>query len=169
MMDIITSFKQNCLNHLRESSDRIEQCMSHYDKHSLWQRPNPASNSMGNLLLHLCGNITQYILCGLDGRTDERCRQQEFDTTQGPAPDVLLRQLQAVIDDAMGVIARLPDEEWLRRRPVQCFEMDGIAIVIHVVEHLSYHTGQISFYTKQLKGVDLGYYAGQNLDAKGGV
>ena len=49
---------------------------------------------------------------------------------------------------------------------VQGFQLSGIGIVVHVVEHYSYHTGQISFWTKQLKNKDLRFYAGLDLNVQ---
>jgi uncharacterized damage-inducible protein DinB len=166
-MTLMTELKTSSLQHIGESRERIEKCLAYYDLQILWQRPNPASNSMGNLVLHLCGNITQYILSSLGGQPDQRQRDEEFAATGGPAPAELLQRFNAVITQAAAVIENLPDSEWLRVRPVQCYQLSGLAIVLHVVEHLSYHTGQLAFYTKQVQNVDLGFYAGQQLNATG--
>ena len=138
--------------------------------HSLFQRlrhgprPNENSNSVGNLVLHLCGNARQWIVSGLGGQADVRQRQREFDE-QGPMPkQELLDLIDAVEVDMKQVIDDLKPEELLRMRKVQTFEENGVSILIHVIEHFSYHVGQMTYVVKAMKNVDTGYYSGIALE-----
>jgi len=151
---------------MEENTPRIEKCLAELTEAEVWQRPNPASNSIGNLILHLCGNITQYAIASLGNRPDARDRDAEFAAEGGLAKAELLARLRAVVADAVNAIRQADDAELLRVRAVQGFRKSGIGIMVHVCEHYSYHTGQIAFWTKLLKNKDLGFYAGLDLNVK---
>ena len=152
---------------MEESMPRIEKCLSVLPDTAIWQRPNTHSNSIGNLLLHLNGNVRQYILSGLGHQPDTRERSREFSTRDGRSKADLMAKLHQTMAEVTRVLDRLTPEELLTVRPVQCYEMDGIGILVHVTEHFSYHTGQVVFYTKALQDIDMGFYAGVDLEQKG--
>ncbi len=149
---------------LAESLPRLERCLSLLTEEEIWQRPNAATPSVGNLILHLCGNVRQWIVAALGGAPDVRRRAEEFNPTDPIPADELRARLTATLRQAHETLRRLDPASLLEKRPVQGFEETGIAILVHVVEHFSYHVGQISFRVKTLHGVDLGYYAGQDLN-----
>lgn len=132
----------------------------------LWLRPNSSSNSIGNLVLHLCGNMTQYIISALGNNEDNRDRDSEFSAKEGFTAAELLEKMKEVNDRCIKIISALDDKQLTANYEVQGYTMSGIAIVIHVTEHYSYHTGQIVFLTKSLKDTDTGFYKGKNLNAK---
>ena len=152
---------------LEESLPRIRKCLGELAEEEIWLRPNEESNSVGNLVLHLCGNVGQYVLSGLGGATDDRERPKEF-SERGPIPRVeLLERLNRTMEEAGRVIDRLDAAKLLKKRVVQGFDYDGLGILIHVVEHFSYHTGQMAYFVKARKGIDLGFYRGVNLNRTG--
>ena len=157
---------KNAMFRMDESLRMISISLGQLPEQDLWKKPNSASNSVANLLLHLCGNITQYVISSLGGRDDIRQRDIEFSKTGNESASELLEQLTAVIEEAKSVIANSSEAEFLKEREVQGFSMSGIGVVLHVVEHLSYHTGQIAFWTKLLGDKDLGFYDGINLNTK---
>ncbi len=165
-MDLNEEIKRVAIGHMNESLDRIDLCLSQLDKQEIWQRPNSSSNAIGNLIIHLCGNITQYIISSLGGKPDDRVRDLEFDSKRDESSEKLLMQLEEVIKEATTIIEGQTREQLLRVRKVQGFTLSGVAILIHVVEHLSYHTGQIVYVTKQLKDIDLKLYGDIDLNAK---
>ena len=129
----------------------------------IWYRPNTNSNSVGNITLHLCGNIRQWIIAGLGGHQDVRERQKEFDE-QGPIPlEKLLELLIVLKKDVEVVLNNVSPKDLIEKRDVQIYQESGLSILLHVVEHFSYHVGQVTYIVKMLKDVDTGYYAGQNL------
>jgi uncharacterized damage-inducible protein DinB len=147
-----------------ESFPRIRKCLAELSEDELWLRPNEQSNSVGNLVLHLCGNVGQYVLSGLGGAPDHRERPKEF-SERGPLPRVeLLARLDRTMEEAGKVLDRLDPTAILDKQTVQGFEYDGVGILVHVVEHFSYHTGQIAYFVKARKGIDLGFYRGVNLN-----
>jgi uncharacterized damage-inducible protein DinB len=157
-------FKSQIARRMGESRERLIRCVGELSEAEAWRRPNPASNSVGNLLLHLRGNLTQWVLSGVGRAEDRRVRDAEFAAREGVAKAEMLGALVSVIDAALGLLAAAGEEELLRVRMVQGRSVSGVDIFIHVTEHLSYHTGQIAFWTKLLKEKDLGFYAGVDLN-----
>ncbi len=164
--NIAEEFVQQALYRMDESSRMIKISLERLNEADMWRRPNKASNSIGNLMLHLCGNITQYAIASLGGTKDTRERGKEFSVDSGRTKAQLWAKLDSTVQQAQEVIKNTSREALLRKREVQGFSLSGIGIIIHVVEHYSYHTGQIAFWTKLLKEQDLGFYDGMDLDVK---
>jgi len=134
---------------------KIERCLEHLTDEDVWWRPNDASNSIGNLLLHLRGNVTQWIIGGVRGQARERRRQQEFDErTRIPAGE-LLAQLRSAVEEAAEVIRGLDADALISRRQIQDYDVTVLDAIYHVVEHFGMHTGQIILLTKARTGEDL--------------
>ncbi len=151
-----------------EGVPRIKKCLSLLSEEEVWQRPNENLVSIGNLVLHLCGNVRQWLVCGIGGRKDTRIRQIEFDE-KGPIPnEKLIADLEKVMAEVEEVLSEIQPEDLLAIRSVQgLFTESGVSILVHVVEHFSYHVGQITWQTKLLKNIDVGYYASMDLDGHG--
>lgn len=146
-----------------ECLPRILKCIDMLEEEKIWWRPNPNSNSIGNLVLHLTGNVRQWIYAGLGRNKDIRNRNWEFEEATKMSKDELKTELVAVLNLIRPVISQLPAEELLIIRRVQTFEESGLTILIHVTEHFSYHTGQIAYITKMITNQPLGFYEGVNL------
>jgi uncharacterized damage-inducible protein DinB len=159
-------FTEQSLVRFEENTPKIERCVSELTEDELWQRPNASSNSVGNIILHLCGNITQYILSGLGNTEDKRERDKEFTATSILNKEELVKKLKSTVENAARTIRNLKEDEMLRMRSIQGYELSAIGIIIHVVEHYSYHTGQIIFWTKLIKDKDLGFYSNVDLNKK---
>jgi uncharacterized damage-inducible protein DinB len=136
---------------------RILACLRLLSEDQIWWRPNASSNSVGNLALHLEGNVRQWLIAGLGGAPDRRQRDKEF-SELGPLPrGVLMGKLRRAVNEACRVIARLPLTELSRRREIQKFRVTGFVALSHVTEHFAYHAGQILYVTKLLRARDLGF------------
>lgn len=147
-----------------EGRDRILKCLDLLSEEDIWYRPNDHSNSVGNLVLHLCGNVTQWLFSTIGGGKDMRERQTEFDE-KGPIPkSVLKAKVVNLMDKADRILESLDSSNLAKIYPVQGFEENGIAILVHITEHFSYHVGQITYIVKARKDLDTGYYAGQDLN-----
>jgi uncharacterized damage-inducible protein DinB len=121
----------------------------------IWWRPNPASNSAGNLVLHLSGNVRQWIVSGLGGAQDHRDRDLEFEE-RGPIPrGALIALIRKTVNEACSVLCGLSEDSLSRVHKIQGYRASGMYAVSHVVEHFAYHTGQIIFITKLRTGKDL--------------
>jgi uncharacterized damage-inducible protein DinB len=164
--EFINEFISQSIHRIDENTKRLTMCLDELEETETWKRPNENSNSVGNLILHLCGNIRQYVISSLGKAEDLRERDKEFSTGGGYSKAELLEKLISTVEQAKKIIQAASAEELLRKRKVQGYFYSGIGIIIHVTEHYSYHTGQIIFWTKLLKNKDLGFYAGINLNAK---
>jgi len=150
---------------LEESWPRLKNCVAALSEAQLWWRPNDASNSIGNLLLHLNGNVTQWLLVSFNKNEDRRNRPAEFAARQGTTPAELLAMLGATLNEVAVVLRRLTVEELLAQYQIQGYHVRGLEAVYHVVEHFGQHYGQIAYIAKTLGGRDLGFF--KELDMTG--
>lgn len=144
---------------------RLRGCVEPLTESQVWWRPNPASNSIGNLILHLNGNVRQWLVDSFNGREDRRDRPAEFGATQGAAASALLETLDATMRESSQVLARLTAADLLSRYQIQGYHVSGLDAVYQVVEHFALHYGQILYIAKSLRGEDLGLY--RELDKTG--
>lgn len=114
----------------------------------LWWRPNEEANSVGNLLMHLEGNLRQWIIGGVGGAPDVRNRAGEFAAKEGASAEELLRRLEQTLDEADAVLARLRPEQLAERRRVQARDVTMLEAVYQVVQHFALHLGQIILVAK---------------------
>ena len=164
--EFISEFVSECLYRIDENTKKLTTCLRELEETEIWKRPNENLNSVGNLLLHLCGNIRQYTISSLGSIEDTRQREKEFSENGGYSKSELLEKLLATINEAKNIIQKISSEELLRKRHVQGYFYSGMGIILHITEHYSYHTGQIIFWTKLLRNKDLGFYAGVDLNVK---
>lgn len=152
---------------IEESLPRINKCLDELTLEEVWHKQNGNTNSVGNLILHLCGNVRQYVLSGIDGQEDVRERDLEF-SEPGPINKQILKSRVAdLMNEVNDALDRINADDMIREVSVQGFKENVTSILIHVTEHFSYHVGQITFYTKYIKDLDTEYYAGLDLNAKG--
>ena len=152
---------------MEEGVTRINKCLAELTKAEIWFRPNDNSNSVGNLVLHLCGNVRQWIVSGLGGKEDTRQRADEFKEI-GPIPtSELLARLNDVMEEVNEVLDQLTADRIAQPVVVQGFNETVLSVLIHVVEHFSYHVGQITYYVKWKKDMDTAYYGDMELNKYG--
>jgi len=149
---------------IEEGYTRIEKCMNQLSTEDIWYTPNENSNSMANLVMHLNGNVRQYIVSGVGGVRDIRQRDLEFDKTNRKPISEILKDLKTTVEKSHKVITQLEKNVLTEKRTVQGFDESVLSIIIHVIEHFSYHVGQITYFTKARKNIDTGYYAGLDLN-----
>ncbi len=141
-----------------ESIPRLIKCLNQLTIEEIWFRPNTNTVSVGNLCLHLCGNVRQWLISGLGDTPDNRNRPLEF-STPGPIPtDTLIEDLQILSSEILNILSQLTSEDLLKKRAVQVYEESGLSILVHVTEHFSYHVGQVTYFVKSRKDIDMKYY-----------
>ena len=145
-------------NKLEQMTSRIEVCLGKLSAGQVWARGNENENAVGNLVLHLSGNVRQWIVASVGGRPDNRDRNAEFDARGGIAIPELSERLRGTISEAAAVIRAVSLERLTQRLVIQNYEVSVLEAILHVVEHFSGHTGQIIFATKMLTGADMGFY-----------
>jgi uncharacterized damage-inducible protein DinB len=132
----------------KEYPIKLRHCAEALPREAVWSRPNSTSNSVGNLLVHLTGNVAEWILGGVGGRSITRYRAGEFARQDGADARELLDNLEKVLREADGVIAALTESDLDRTLVIQDRETTVLSAIYHVVEHFSMHTGQIILLTK---------------------
>jgi uncharacterized damage-inducible protein DinB len=138
---------------------RIEACVAKLTPEQIWTRGGDRQNAIGNLILHLSGNVRQWILAGVGGAEDVRRRDAEFAARGGGEPAELAARLRTIVSEAQEVIRDLSAPQLLQIVTVQGYTVTKLEAIFHVVEHFAGHTFQIIFATKLLTNQDLGFYA----------
>jgi uncharacterized damage-inducible protein DinB len=137
---------------------KIERCLEKLTDEQLWWRANEESNSIGNLILHLCGNARQWIISGVGSQPDTRVRDAEFERREPIPREELLQLLRSTLAEMETVLRTLDPASLLERRKIQGNDVDLLEAIFHVTEHFSMHTGQIIMLTKMITGTDLRFY-----------
>lgn len=141
---------------------RLRSCVESLKEEQVWWRPNESSNSIGNLLLHLNGNVTQWLVASFSGLDDSRNRPAEFSARGGQDAASLLASLGSAMEKADAVLGRLTEADLLAHFEIQGYHVTGLHAVYQVVEHFGLHYGQIAYITKMLQGRDLEFYGDLN-------
>jgi uncharacterized damage-inducible protein DinB len=143
---------------LEQLHGRIQDCLARLTPEQIWSRNSENENAAGNLVLHLSGNVRQWIGSGVAGLPDHRERDAEFDARGGKSSQELAELLKTRVDEAASIIRTIPANRLTERITPQGHDVSVLEAIAHVVEHFSMHTGQIILLTKMLTGEDLGYY-----------
>jgi len=151
-------FVQFSADKLEQLRGRIQDCLARLTPEQIWARGSENDNAVGNLVLHLTGNVRQWIGSGVAGWPDNRTRDAEFDARGGMAPAELAELLKTRVAEAVGIIREVPADRLTERILPQGYDVTVLEAIAHVVEHFSQHTGQIILLTKMLTGDDLAYY-----------
>jgi uncharacterized damage-inducible protein DinB len=137
---------------------RMRGCVESLTDEQVWWRPNEASNSIGNLMLHLNGNVRQWLVASFNHQEDNRDRPSEFGAEGELSASLLLEKLGATMQEAAAVLARLTEADLLAPYEIQGYHVTGLYAVYQVVEHFGMHYGQILYIAKNLSGKDLNFY-----------
>jgi len=161
--DLFIEFSRHKL--LDQYWPRLRSCVESLNQDQVWWRPNESSNSIGNLLLHLNGNVTQWLIAPFQQLEDTRDRPAEFAQKDGIAPAKLLAPMEKTMAGAATVFSVLTRAELQAHYDIQGYHVTGLHAVYQVVEHFGLHYGQIAYVTKMLRDNDLGFY--RELNATG--
>ncbi|MGE5646789.1 MAG: DinB family protein [Acidobacteriota bacterium] len=164
-MSLDRIFLECSVRRLNQLASRIDDCLGRLTDTQIWARGGENENAIGNIVLHLCGNLRQWIVSGAGGAPDVRDRDAEFAAREGAAARELAAQLGATVRRAATVIEALTAARLEERVRIQHYDVTVLEAVYHVVEHFAEHAGQVIFATKAFTGKDLGYYAHLNKSA----
>ncbi len=138
--------------YLGQNLEKIRRATAVLDDDGIWWRPAAGTNSAGNLMLHLCGNLSLWIGEGIGGEACARDRAGEFAAAGGATGEELRDRLAAVVGRSREILEARDGEPLDRRLEIQGYETDVLGAVFHAVEHMSYHTGQILWLVKARLG-----------------
>jgi uncharacterized damage-inducible protein DinB len=144
---------------LEQLTERTCECLDRLDNEQIWFRATDSENAVGNLILHLCGNVRQWIGFGVGNMPDVRHRDLEFSARGGAEAGELRERLRGTVTEAIAILRALEPGRLLETRKIQTYEVPVMQAIYHVVEHFSGHVAQIQFATKQFTGRDLGFYS----------
>ncbi len=137
---------------------KIAKCLEVLSEEDVWWRAHETNNSVGNLLLHLAGNVRQWIVSGIGGLPDNRQRSLEFSERNAIPKKIVWSTLQEGVTEASQILESFPVGRLLETQKIQGFDSTALQAIFHVVEHFSLHTGQVIYITKLREGRDLKFY-----------
>jgi hypothetical protein len=158
--EIARLFLAHSAKQLRQMSGHIELCLNKLTEDEIWSRSSPHANSLGNLVLHLCGNVRQWICAGVGGEPDIRDRDSEFSACGGLGAGPLTARLKQTVEHAIEIIDAVTAERLLKEINPQNRPVTVLEAIYQVVGHFQQHAGQVIFATKLYAGEDLGLYRG---------
>jgi len=158
-MSMESEFLNFSADKLVQLSARIEACIDRLTAEQIWTRHSDHENAVGNLVLHLSGNLRQWVVSGAGQEPDIRRRDEEFAARGGMHATELKERLRSTVDAAVAVLRSLPASRLAEGVSIQGFDVTVLAAIYHAVEHFAMHTGQIIFATKLFTGSDLAFYA----------
>jgi uncharacterized damage-inducible protein DinB len=151
-------FLRDCRKELRTRRERIEVCVGKLTHEQIWTRRHENENAIGNLILHLCGNVRQWIIGGVGNAPDRRDRDAEFARREPLPAAELLKLLRETMEEADSVLQKVSPGDLMSPRHIQVYDVTVLHAILHVTVHFAEHTGQIIWATKGLTGEDLAFY-----------
>ena len=145
-------FKREACFTLDYSRDRLLHAAGQLTDEQVWSRPHPEMNAVGNILLHVSGNLRQWIVCGVGGEPDDRDRPAEFAQRQVIALDVLSEKLRNTVEEAKAAIVACSESGLLSMRTIQGFETTGLGAIFHSVSHLEGHAQETIYAARLILG-----------------
>lgn len=159
-------FVNYSLERMQQMGKQIRECVQGLTEEQMWQRSGEHANSVGNLLLHLSGNIRQWIGHGVGGLADIRVRDKEFEARGGRSTAEVLGLFESTLAEAVQILKSMPLTRLIERTKPQNRDVAVLEAIYQVTGHLMLHTGQIIFATKQMTGKDLGFFKRDGLKAR---
>lgn len=167
--DVSTLFLEYSRKKLMEQYwPRMRGLVEWLTEEQIWSRPNEASNSIGNLMLHLDGNVRQWLVASFNGEEDRRDRPAEFAERQWIPASELVAKLGKTMQEAAEVLALLNAADLTARYEIQGYNVTGLDAIYQTVEHFGMHYGQILYIIKSRNGADLGFYRELNKNGRVG-
>tara|TARA_A200000113_G_scaffold30690_1_gene25544 strand:+ start:40 stop:543 length:504 start_codon:yes stop_codon:yes gene_type:complete len=161
---LIIELKKNSIYRIEENLRMILICFDKITEKELWNLQSKKGVSIGNQVIHIVGNMTQYIISSIGEKECNRERDKEFEVHSEIPKSSLINELSFIIKESIETINKLSIENLIKVRKVQVYSLSGMGCLIHAVEHFSYHTGQIAVLTKNFTNSDLGFYEGIDLN-----
>ncbi|MCU1275558.1 MAG: hypothetical protein JWO48_2989 [Bryobacterales bacterium] len=137
---------------------RIRECVDKLNNEQIWMRHGDHENAVGNLMLHLSGNVRQWIISGIGGQPDTRVRDQEFAARGDVDKSELMGRLEGTVTEALAILKDLAPERLIEIYQPQKTRVTMLEGIYSCVEHFAQHTAQIIFATKLLTGQEMGFF-----------
>ena len=148
MTALADEYRQQACDLLDQSMIKLKNCLRQLNDEQLWWRPSENLNSIGNLVLHMCGNLRQWSVAGLTDAEDTRDREAEFSTSGGMDAAALLELAQSTVEHAQQVFRSASDQQLVETLVIQGFTVTGLNAILHTATHFVGHTHQIILLTR---------------------
>jgi hypothetical protein len=149
---VATAVIAETTNCLHSCVAKIKHCLGQLTDEQVWWRPRESMNSIGNLVLHLCGNVRQWFIARIGGAPDIRNRPREFSERQMIPKDELLRHVDEVVSGATAALTKMTADDLLKVQRIQGFMVAGLGAIFDSVPHFRGHTQEIIFLTRMQLG-----------------
>lgn len=146
--------KNQLIQLLDQSMDKLTNCLEQLDEKQIWWRPQSELNSIGNLLLHICGNLRQWSTTALTDQPDDRDREHEFSSKHTIPKSELVAIVNAAVQNSKRSIVEFPDSRLLDSVTVQGFPVSYLEAITHTCAHFQGHTHQVIMLTRLQLGSD---------------
>lgn len=137
---------------IEKSKGTIKHCLDQISNDQFWWRPNPEMNSIANILLHLTGNIKQWIIAGIEDLNDQRDRPAEFSDRSGKSVHAVWEDFSRTLDAACLTLSKVDAESLNRTRRIQGYDVKGLDAIYNSASHLQGHTQEIIYITRMMLG-----------------
>ena len=128
---------------LADAHEKIIHCLNQLNDEQFNWRPFESQNSLANLLLHLCGNVRQWIIAGVDQLPDTRHRPSEFSDRGHHTKAELMARLAQTVAEADATMSRVTGDTILQPRRIQSFQTTVLGAIVHCVTHFVGHSQEI--------------------------
>lgn len=145
---LAAAFSEAILGELSDSAEKIEHCVAQLSDDQLWWRPDEGMNSIANLILHLCGNVRQWVIAGVRGEPDRRNRPQEFAQRERISRIELLAMLGELKTEVRETLGGMHSEDFMQRRNIQSYDVSCLEAIVASVAHFRGHTQEIIHMTR---------------------
>jgi uncharacterized damage-inducible protein DinB len=153
--EIATLFLDSSIHTLDQMEESLKACLGRLNDVQVWQKQDTHENAIGNLILHLCGNMRQWIIHGVGDAPDVRTRDAEFSAGAGLTAAELGELFRDTAAQVKSILKDLPHDRLIERTLPQNYDVSVLEAIYHVVGHVQQHVGQIILLTKQMHGQDL--------------
>ena len=140
---ISEEFSRLSVDLLDQSTVKINHCLGQLSDDQIWWRPQPSMNSIGNLLIHLAGNLKQWGVVPFTLADDHRDRESEFQSEVRREVDDLVQELESLVGAAKDQWQYLSASQLSKTINIQGFGVSRLQAISHASSHFVGHTHQI--------------------------
>jgi uncharacterized damage-inducible protein DinB len=151
--DLNATLIQDFTRSYQDSAKKIHRLVEPLSEEQVWTKPYPYGNSIGNLVLHLTGNLNYYFGTEMGGTGYVRNRPLEFAETSRIAKDELLKRFDEAIAIVAAVLLKQSESDWGAAYSAKGMEEigDRFRAFLHLAGHIYHHTGQMMYLVKELQ------------------
>ncbi len=150
-MPSLTSILQTQI--VRELQGFIREVEAFPTDDSVWHTRRGVTNSAGNLALHVCGNLQDFVGRVLGGTSYVRNRDREFSQREGTRASIVA-DLRATIDVIEAALPNVGDQTMAADYPMQLNgrTLNTATFLVHLAAHLAFHLGQAGYLRRVITG-----------------